>query len=134
MEMEQWKETKYPGYFVSNKGEVKSIRGILTPCKHKYTQLHLYVDGKRHITYAHRLVAEAFIPNPENKLELNHINGNKKDNNVSNLQWSTRSENMKHAYDNGLNIPPRMFGKDNPSYKGDVSLNKTSHDDDDLVI
>jgi hypothetical protein len=116
--MEEWKETKYKGYYVSNTGLVKGPKGLLKlNSKHKYVPVSIYQNGNRITTYAHRLVAEAFISNPENKLEINHINGIKKDNRVENLQWSTRSENMKHAYDNGLNTPPCLFGKDNPSYK-----------------
>ena len=52
--------------------------------------------------HIHRLVAEAFIPNPDNKREINHIDGDKTNNHVSNLEWSTRSKNMKHAWATGL--------------------------------
>lgn len=53
--------------------------------------------------YIHRLVATTFIPNPNNKPEVNHIDGNKENNNVTNLEWVTKSENGFHAYRIGLN-------------------------------
>lgn len=58
--------------------------------------------GKAVRTSIHQLVAEAFIPNPEGKPQVNHIDMNKQNNNVSNLEWVTGSENMKHAYSHGV--------------------------------
>ena len=53
-------------------------------------------------TYVHRIVAKTFIPNPENKTDVNHKDGNKKNNHVDNLEWVTKSENTRHAYSTGL--------------------------------
>lgn len=58
-----------------------------------------YEDGRSTTVRVHRLVAEAYIPNPENKPVINHINGIKDDNNVNNLEWSTIRENTQHGYD-----------------------------------
>lgn len=62
-----------------------------------YLYVDLYKNGKRKRFYIHRLVAETFIPNPENKPYINHIDGNPKNNNVSNLEWCTPLENVEHA-------------------------------------
>ena len=68
-----------------------------------YYCVDIQEDGiaKRH--YLHRLLATNFIPNPENKRTVNHIDGVKTNNTLANLEWATDSENIKHAYDNGLN-------------------------------
>jgi len=67
-----------------------------------YYRVGLTKNGKQTKYYIHRLVAQAFIPNPENKEEVNHINGIKTDNRVENLEWCTISENSIHAYKLGL--------------------------------
>ena len=63
-----------------------------------YANITLIKNGNKFKTVIHRLVAKAFIPNPENKPEVNHINGNKRDNRLDNLEWCTSSENRKHEF------------------------------------
>ena len=66
--------------------------------KNKYLSYNLTMpDGSKKRCYAHRLVAQAFIPNPQNKKEVNHIDGNKANNYIDNLEWATSSENKQHA-------------------------------------
>ena len=70
--------------------------------KDGYERVVLTKDGIRKTYLVHRLVATAFIPNPENKTTINHIDGNKRNNNVSNLEWATEKENQNHKWKNGL--------------------------------
>lgn len=103
---EIWKTLDYiPNYLISNIGNVMNIktRKILKhQIKKGYHRLELTsIDGRRSL-YVHRLVAEAFILNPENKPQVNHINGNKDDNSIENLEWCTNYENAHHAITNGL--------------------------------
>lgn len=67
-----------------------------------YMVVHFYCDGKRTTLSVHRVVAQCFISNPDNKICVNHIDGNKSNNNIINLEWSTYSENNTHALDIGL--------------------------------
>jgi hypothetical protein len=89
----------YPNYRVSPKGQIWSIRAMkLTPFKDGYC----YIKIERKNKSVHRLVASLYIPNPENFPVVNHKDGNKSNNNIENLEWTTRKENSLHAYKTGL--------------------------------
>lgn len=99
---EIWKETPLnKNIYVSNLGNIKSNKRIHFFELGGYKSVQIF--NKNY--YIHRLVAQAFIPNPENKPCVNHIDGNKKNNNVNNLEWCTYSENNRHAYQTGLKKP-----------------------------
>lgn len=67
-----------------------------------YMEVRLSKHGKTHTKFIHNLLGQTFIPNLENKPQINHKNGIKLDNRLSNLEWVTHSENMRHAYENNL--------------------------------
>ena len=93
--------------FTSN-GKLKYIKQSLKT--NGYFQVKLFKDGVRKYYIVHRLVAKTFVPNPDNKPEVNHIDGNKQNNHASNLEWVTSRENQLHAFQLGLQKAPR--GKD----------------------
>jgi hypothetical protein len=151
---EIWKDiTDYLGYYqVSNLGNVRSLErtvtyelktksGTVVNKVYKAKNLKTYIGthgyysvgfhvNKINVTVnIHRLVAEAFIPNPDNKPEVNHKDGVKINNNVFNLEWVTQSENMKHSYNTGLQQPTwtGKFGIEHPESKSVIQLNKVGN-------
>lgn len=107
-EIEEWRPVKgYEGlYEISNLGNLYNLVKQNYPYKFKnykgYIQTSLYKDKKRKTTTIHRLMAQAFISNPENKPQINHKNGIKDYNRLGNLEWCDQFENMRHAFDTGL--------------------------------
>lgn len=104
-----WKKFIYEGqetdYSVSTEGEVRkdTTNYILSQSSQQdYKFVGLIINGKQKRMRVHRMVALTFIDNPDNKPYVNHINGNRSDNNVENLEWVTPSENTQHAVDTGL--------------------------------
>ena len=103
----------FEDYEISTLGRVRSHKyqrsSILKPriTHDGYVWYSLSKNGKGYTRRANRLVAEAFIPNPENKPTVNHIDGDKLNNTVENLEWMTKEEQMRHAYSNGLKKPVR---------------------------
>ena len=97
-DVEEWKKIdEIPGYQISSFCRLLLLNGKISKTSVKpdgYIQYRLRCDNKKISKYAHVLVAKAFIPNSENKLEVDHINRNKSDNRVVNLRWLTKVENM----------------------------------------
>lgn len=123
MSKEIWKEIDgYDGFYeVSNRGRIRSYKcqgpgnkkaetpTLLTLKKEKYgyRRITLFDRGKRTIHLIHRLVGEAFVPNPDGKPQINHLDSDPSNNNAENLEWSTQSENIQYAFDKGRKKPNR---------------------------
>lgn len=120
---EIWKDIEgYEGHYkVSNTGKIKSLERNVNHSysgtirkkerilkikinQNGYANVCLCLNGISNYQRIHRLVAYAFLKNKNNKREVNHIDGNKLNNNINNLEWCTRSENLKHAFATGLHI------------------------------
>lgn len=97
-------------YSVSDKGEIrndKTGRMLRPSIQQGYCHVGLTIDGKLKRCRVHRLVANAFLSNPENKPYVNHIDGCRSNNNIENLEWCTPAENTQHAVKTGLMLPTR---------------------------
>ena len=117
-------------YEVSDTGEVRSVDRVLLDTNQKerffkgklicqtlnvqvaYKQVSLWKNNKKINLFVHRLVAEAFISNPSNKPEVNHKDGNRQNNHVSNLEWATSKENSQHAVNTGLRVYTHRLTKE----------------------
>ena len=109
---EIWKPTPYDGYWISNLGRIKSYRvdkvngKIMKPyaCTKGYLQIDISFDGRKRKNrkhfFIHRLVAEAFIPNPDNFTQVNHKDEDKANNRVDNLEWCTNEYNANYGTKN----------------------------------
>ena len=98
------RHAKYKGYVVYEDGRVLGLKGFfLKPglSSNGYYTVAICSKDKKISTPIHRLIAECFIPNPENKLYINHINSNRTDNRIENLEWCTPKENAIHMVKNG---------------------------------
>jgi hypothetical protein len=135
LENEIWKDIEgYEGvYKVSNLGRVKSLmrvkyvrEKILKPVINNNGYLRIFICGKpkNRNCAIHRLVAKAFIPNPENKPQVNHKDGDKSNNKIENLEWCNGSENVCHAFENGLRVA--IKGKKHPNFGKYLSDSNTA--------
>lgn len=107
-------------YIVSRDGRIvsldynntKEIRELKQYKHGEYLVVKITINDKSNYRFVHRIVAETFLENPNNYSEINHKSGVKTENDVKNLEWCNRSQNVKHAYDNGLKIAPK--GENHP--------------------
>lgn len=138
--MEVWIDIKnYEGYYqISSNGNVKSLgagnnrnakQGLLKRSKDRfgYERVNLWKNKLSKVVKVHRLVGEHFIPNPDKKRTINHINGIKTDNRVINLEWNTHSENHLHAFRTGIRDRLHKFGKDNPKAKLIIQIDRSDN-------
>ena len=114
-----WKE--YNGYMISDTGLVTNrfSTELQKTKRHKrgYVLAHIVENGEKKWTLVHRLVAMLFVPNPDHKPQVNHIDGDKTNNNVNNLEWVTNVENRQHAVEHNLIA------------RGDILSKKLTHTD-----
>lgn len=134
---EMWKDIQgYEGFYqASNLGRVRSIPRVIVDRKNNrffkgrilksyldkdgYPTIILSKSNKKRVIHVHRLVAQVFIPNLENKEQVNHIDGDKQNNRIENLEWCSNLENIRHSWSSGLSTNKHCWGELN--YKARLS-------------
>ncbi len=142
--MEEWRDIKgYEGsYQISNLGRIKTFKvranfypdGVISKgyMAGEYMVASITKNKKRRGLCIHKLIAHAFIPNPLNRNEVNHIDGNKLNNAIENLEWCTHSENVIHAFKTGLMVGHIRRGEKSNNHKLssiDVSIIKSAREE-----
>ena len=114
---EEWRDIEqFKGeYQISNFGRIRNYRtkkvlkNYISPEGYICNSLRHSKEERTHTVRVHRLIAEAFIPNPNNYPIINHIDGNKQNNNIENLEWCTAQHNIQHSFDNRLQEPTNII-------------------------
>jgi hypothetical protein len=118
-----WKSlVDFPTYEVSSLGTIRRNGKLLSPQKDKggYLRVRLYVNKKKYTVKVHREVAKSFLPNENNLPQVNHIDGDKSNNTLQNLEWIDNSGNQKHAI--FLGLKQIAFGQKAPRFTGAIKV------------
>lgn len=118
-ELERESKANVGDFIITGDGKFLNKNGVeLKPqIVRGYYHVTVRINDEKSTIRIHREVAKAFIPNPDNLPEVNHKDGNKLNNRISNLEWCTRSYNVQHAYDNGLKVATPSYGENHGRHK-----------------
>lgn len=120
---------EFPSYKITNLGNIINSKGLKLNIGRRhsnsgYIQVRLFKDGKYYYRYLHRLVAIAFLPNPNKYRTINHINGNKLDNRITNLEWASDAQQQRHAFLHSLKPSGNSFTEEQLIEIYDMFFNK----------
>lgn len=128
-------ESTERNYYVNNMGQCRSVSKKTGVCKILAGTVnsngYLVIGTGDGVIYVHRIIAESFIPNPDNMPVINHRNGDKRDNSIGNLEWVTQQDNVKHAWETGL-IEVTDRWRDSASENGKKNRKLTMKDAEDM--
>lgn len=116
-----------PNYLVTLDGRVFSLHSMTYLKNFLKAGDYVYVKIGKKSHRLHRLVAQTYLPNPENKPQVNHMDGNKENNMLCNLEWMTHSENVQHACDTGLRPVSELMRENGRRMKGNLLIGSNPH-------